>query len=130
MTMTHRKVQARKLIYICSHIYVCLDLMFSYFSHVQLLPTLWTVAHQAHLSMGFSRQARILEWLPYPMSPVSPALQANSSPTEPPGKPGHIYMCLYMFFLDLFAYRAWSQTALGSVYIPVSHICFVKYHFH
>ena len=26
------------------------------FSCVQLFPTLWTVAHQAHLSMGFSRQ--------------------------------------------------------------------------
>ena len=75
-------------------------------------------------------QARILEWLPCPMSPVSPALQANSSPTEPPGKPGLIYMCIYMCFLDLFTYRAWSQTALGSVYIPVSHICCVKYYFH
>ena len=34
-------------------IYVC---MLSCLSHVQLLPTLWTVAHQAHLTMGFSRQ--------------------------------------------------------------------------
>ena len=30
--------------------------MLSRFSHVQLLGTLWTVAHQAPLSMGFSRQ--------------------------------------------------------------------------
>ena len=30
--------------------------MLSCFSHVQLLETLWTVAHQAPLSMGFSRQ--------------------------------------------------------------------------
>ena len=28
----------------------------SHFSHVPLLATLWTVSHQAHLSMGFSRQ--------------------------------------------------------------------------
>ena len=28
----------------------------SSFSHVQLCVTLWTVAHQAHLPMGFSRQ--------------------------------------------------------------------------
>ena len=28
----------------------------SRFSHVQLFATLWTVAHQASLSMGFSRQ--------------------------------------------------------------------------
>ena len=30
--------------------------MLSHFSHVQLFATLWTVAHQAPLSMGFSRQ--------------------------------------------------------------------------
>ena len=30
--------------------------MVSRFSHVQLLATLWTVAHQAPLSMGFTRQ--------------------------------------------------------------------------
>ena len=30
--------------------------MLSRFSRVQLLGTLWTVAHQAPLSMGFSRQ--------------------------------------------------------------------------
>ena len=30
--------------------------MLSRFSHVQLLATLWTVAHQAPLFMGFSRQ--------------------------------------------------------------------------
>ena len=30
----------------------------SRFSHVQLCATLWTVAHQAPLSMGFSRQER------------------------------------------------------------------------
>ena len=30
--------------------------MLSHFSHVQLFATLWTVAHQAPLSMGFFRQ--------------------------------------------------------------------------
>ena len=30
--------------------------MFSHFTHVQLFETLWTVALQALLSMGFSRQ--------------------------------------------------------------------------
>ena len=30
--------------------------MLSHFSHVQLLATLWTVANQASLSMGFFRQ--------------------------------------------------------------------------
>ena len=59
---------------------------------------LWNVAHQAPLSVGFSRQAY---WsgvpfsspgdLPYPgiepASPVSPALKVDSLPAEPPGKP-------------------------------------------
>ena len=30
--------------------------MLRYFSHVQLFATLWALAHQAPLSMGFSRQ--------------------------------------------------------------------------
>ena len=37
----------------------------SHFSHVQLFVTLWTVAHQAPLSTGFSRQ-EYLSGLPYP----------------------------------------------------------------
>ena len=54
-----------------------------------------TVAHQALLSMGFSRQEY---WsglscpppgdLPNPgIEPRSPALQVDSLPSEPPGKP-------------------------------------------
>ena len=39
--------------------------MLSHFSRVRLFATLWTVAHQAPLSMGFSRQE---SWsgLPFP----------------------------------------------------------------
>ena len=53
----------------------------------------WTVAHQAPLSMEFSR---ILDWVTVPspgdlpnpgIDPRSPALQADSLPTESPGKP-------------------------------------------
>ena len=59
--------------------------MLSRFSHVLLFVTPWTVAHQAPLSMGFSRQ-EYWSGLPYlppgdlpdlgikPMSIVSPAL--------------------------------------------------------
>ena len=60
------------------------------------LATPWTAALQAPLSMGFS-QARILEWAAIPFSrgvfptqgsnPPSPALQADSLLSEPPGKP-------------------------------------------
>ena len=57
--------------------------------------TLWTVACQASLSMEFSRH-EYWSGLPFP-SPVHlpdpgtkpryPALPADSSPSEPPGKP-------------------------------------------
>ena len=55
----------------------------------------WTVTRQASLSMGIL-QARILEWVVMPFSrgsshpgiePRSPALQEDSLPSEPPGKP-------------------------------------------
>ena len=39
--------------------------MLSHFSHVQLYVTLWTVTHQAPLSMGFFRQEYWSE-LPFP----------------------------------------------------------------
>ena len=51
-------------------------------SHIQLFATLWTVAHRAPLSMGFSRQEHWRE-LPFPspgdlpdpgFEPPSPAL--------------------------------------------------------
>ena len=59
------------------------------FSHVQFFATPGTVAHQASLSMGFSRQEN---WsgLPSPgdlsdpgIKPGSPALQADSLPSKP-----------------------------------------------
>ena len=63
----------------------------SYFSCVRLFATLWTVAHQIPLSMGFSRQG----WwsgllfppsvdLPDPgIEPMAPELQAVSLPLSP-----------------------------------------------
>ena len=65
------------------------------FSQVQLFVIPWTVAFQAPLSMGFSRQ-EYWNRVPFPSSghlpnpgiePSSLALQADSLPTEPPGKP-------------------------------------------
>ena len=60
-------------------------------SHVWVFATPRTAAHQAPLSMVIL-QARMLEWLgwdlPNPgIEPSSPALQADSLPTEQPGKP-------------------------------------------
>ena len=59
------------------------------------LAILWTIAHQAPLYMGFSRQEYwsgvsfpSLGDLPNPgIEPRSSALQADSLPTELPGKP-------------------------------------------
>ena len=72
--------------------------MQSRFSHVQLFATLWTVARQAPLSMGFSRQEYWsgLPWLPprdLPTQGLNPGLlcllhwQAVLFPLVPPGKP-------------------------------------------
>ena len=54
------------------------ECLLSHFSHVRLFVTLWTVACQASLSMGFSRQ-EYWSRLPMPwIEPASPALQVDS----------------------------------------------------
>ena len=69
-------------------------LLLSHFTRVRLLATPWTAARQAPPSLGFSRQEH---WsgLPFPSpgdlpdlgtEPRSPALQADSLTSEPPGK--------------------------------------------
>ena len=68
---------------------------------VRLFATVWTIAHQAPLSMGFSRQ-EYWSGLPFAspgdipnpgIEPRSPALQADALSSEPPGKPCRQY-CL------------------------------------
>ena len=77
------------------------EILFNHFIHVQLFATPWTVAHQALLSMGYSRQEY---WsglpcsppadLPHPgikpESPAAPALQADSLPLSHLGIPREI----------------------------------------
>ena len=74
-------------------------------SCVQLFATPWTIACQASLSMEFSRQEY---WSRQPFSspgdhpdpgtePRSPALQADTLPSEPPVKPSHF---IYTKFTD------------------------------
>ena len=67
----------------------------SLLSRVRLFVTAWTVDLQAPLSVGFPRQ-ECWSCLPFPLrgdlrdpgiKPGSPALQADSSPTELPGMP-------------------------------------------
>ena len=77
---------------ICQHMHVCVC---ESLSHAQLYVTPWTVAHQAPLFMGFFKQEY---WSGLPCPPPgdppdseiesrSPALQADSLPSEPQEKP-------------------------------------------
>ena len=76
---------------ISAHGYICYA---SSLSHVWLSVTPWTIACQAPLSMGLSRQ-EYWSGLPCPppgdlpnpeTEPRSPSLQVNSLPSESPGK--------------------------------------------
>ena len=92
-------------------------------SHVWLFATPWTVAQQAPLSMGFSRQQ---SWsrLPFPppgelpdigievMSPESPALGGRFSTTAPPGKPIYVKPQWIRWFHT--AAKSWNQRGLES----------------
>ena len=69
-------------------------------SRVRLFVTPWTVTRQAPLSMGFSRQ-EYWRGVPYPppgglpdpeIEPRSPALQADSLPSE---KPEQMHLCSF-----------------------------------
>ena len=73
----------------------CVKVKVKSLSRVWLSAGLWTVAHQAPLSMGFSRQ-EYWSGLPFPspgdlphpgIEPRSPTLQADALTSAPPGKP-------------------------------------------
>ena len=74
-------------------------------SPVQLFVTSWTLARQVLLSIGFSRQeywngmlCALPGDLPDPgIEPMSPELQADSLPTEPPGKPNYALATTNLF---------------------------------
>ena len=81
--------------------------MLNYFSHVWVFMTLWTIAHQAPLSMGFFRQEY---WSGLPFSspkdlpspgikPRSPTLQVDFLPFELPGKPHLTLFILFILFI-------------------------------
>ena len=84
-------------------LYVC---MLSHFSHVQLFATLWNVAYQAPLSMGFSRHEYwsglpffSLGDLPNPRSNLmTPSLTWKILYTELPGKPSYI-VGIYVIYI-------------------------------
>ena len=91
---THRpRLVSRRV----KHVSQCLKHMcgcvLSLFSRVRLFVTLWTVACEAHLSVGLF-QARILEWVAMPLTQGSNLCllhilhwQGGSLPLVPPGQP-------------------------------------------
>ena len=97
----------------------------NHFSHVRLFATLWTVAHQAPLSVGIL-QARILEWVAMTSSrgscqpgikPRSPALQLDSLPSEPPGKPKNTRMGSLPLLQGIFPTQELNQGLLHCMWI-------------
>ena len=83
-------------------VHVC---MLSHSSLVQLCATLWTIAHQSPLFVGFSRQEYWSGW-PFPLlghlpnpgikptSLMSPASAGGSLLLMPPGKTGQVCICM------------------------------------
>ena len=109
-----------------------------------LTVTLWTVAHQAPLSMGFSG----LEYwnglscpssqdLPDPeIKPVFPSLQTDSLPAEPPGKMHVVHynpIVIYLIAESLYLFITFNQflhsllqplTTANLVSFSISLVCF------
>ena len=95
------------------HVCVCV------LSHVQLFVTPWTVAHQAPLSVGFSRQ-EYWSGLPFP-SPgdlPNPGIKSHVSCigrwiiTEPPGRPNNDIKLPKMLNMT-------NTSSVPSMFIPV-----------
>ena len=97
--------------------------MLSHFSCAGLFATIWTIAHQAPLSVGFSWQEY---WSGLPFSslgdlhhpgvkPVSLCLlrwQAGSLPLAPPGKPYFLLNTLYLIHLGPIDFELLANNSL------------------
>ena len=92
----------------CHFLLQCVKVKVKSLSCVQLFVTLWTVAHQAPLSMGFSRQEYwrgLTCFLPgdllhpgiQPASLSSLVLAGGFFKLVPPGKPSRVYMLIQLF---------------------------------
>ena len=107
-------------------------LVLSHFSHVQLFATLWTIACQVSLSMGFCRQ-EYWSWLPCPPPRDLPKLgdpclwyllhwQAGSLPLTPPGKPHFVVAHLFNMTEEVIQFRlelslSFTHHILNSEYV-------------
>ena len=111
-------------ILVSMHVCVCVCVL-SYSNCVWLFVTLWTVACQAPPSMGFSRQEY---WtglsfpapgnLPNPgikpLSPVAPALQADSLPRSHQGSP-KIASCRILLPNKFMIFKGWTHIHRGTL---------------
>ena len=98
-------------------------------SHVRFFVTPWSIAHQAPLSMGFSRE-KYWNGLPFPspgdlpdpgIEPRSPALKADSFPSEPPGNPILCWVLPknnYSLFSSNICSQGWGVSKKRRVLIP------------
>ena len=95
------------------------------------LATPQTAAHQASLSMGFSRQE---DWSGLPCPPPgdlpnpgiklrSPALQVDSLPSEPPGKPKNTGVASLSFLQEIFLTQESKRGLLHCRQIPYQLSC-------
>ena len=93
--------------------------MLSHFCFVWLFATLWNIACQTPLSLGFSKQ-EYWSGLPYtlpgypdpgvePASPVAPALQVDSLPLS---YQGSLYICIYIQCLYIHTHIYIYKTSL------------------
>ena len=114
------------------HVYACMRVCLI----VSCLATRWTIAHQAPMSVGFSRQDY---WggLPFPSpgdlphpgiepaSPVPPALAGGFFTTGTPGKTFHTFTGHHLYFLysDLFFFLP------ACVILPLESSFFPKWKF-
>ena len=98
-----------------------------FLSLVLLFATPWTVARQAPLSMGFSRQ-QYWSGLPFPpprdlpdpgIKPESPALAGGFLTTEPPGKPPSKFLGRHKFCESCSEYL--YEITIGSCARVLSH---------
>ena len=95
---------------------------------VQLFVIPWTVVCQAPLSMGFSRQEywsglpfHSPEDVPEPeVEPMSPALQADSLPSEPSGK-AYKFCFINELICIIYFYYASKQYYMVFVFISLNY---------
>ena len=119
---------------------VCVDAQS--LSPVQVFVTLWTVAHQAPLSMGFSRQeywsglpCPPLGDVPYPgvkpVSPASPALAGGFFTTEPSGiLAGGKNIVHKLFVITFECYTSISDLPwwmLGAILVHILCLCYFPF---